>query len=64
MAESLKRALWTQMCLLYVKGTWFGQPVGDTAWAAAKNGEKSTRGFGGPEPRPFPVSVFPLLLMN
>lgn len=55
MAESLWGALWVQMCLSYVEipVPRLGQPMGAPSWATAKNGEKSTRRFGGPETRPF-----------
>lgn len=53
MAESPKWALWTQVCLLYVKGTWFG----DTSWAAAKNGERRTR-RGRDKPLPIICFIF------
>lgn len=58
MAESSKWALWTQLRLLYVKGTWFG----DTSWAAAKNGERRTRRG---RDKPLPITcMLHLLLMT
>lgn len=60
MAESLQWALWVQVCLLYmeVPVPRLGQPMGATSWATAKNGEKSTRWFGGLETSPFSLRGF------
>lgn len=65
MAESAVGSVGTDVYIVVeVPVARLGQPMSGTSWVAAKNEEKNTRRFGGPETNPFPLRMFLLLLMS